>query len=363
MEIRPDFEWRDYGALTTDIYRHYHQYRDSMSPLIKDIVSGQSPFSRHIEKSLAGVYDGGKLLAATVLISSEKLPGYLSMAFFEALDDRTAIMMLLDHAKRSAAARGIGKVIVGINGHMNYGMGLLCDNFDKPVSFWSSFNPPYYYDYLKGHADNEHGLASYVFDLASLGFVKYRSLFARLNKRFKYRVADFKQLEREVEIYTRLINECFEEHPLYWERTKEENGEMYEALRPFLRGEHLIFAEDEGRAVGYVLWHPDLNELITPGKSIGLATLIKYRIGWPRITRFKVAEIGVLPKYRGSGLIFGLLHNCFCLAKDRYSQCESGWIMDENFPSRSLISHFGGTEYKHYKVLEFDVCQRRFKFA
>lgn len=355
MEIKLDIPWRDYVALTTEVYRQCHQYRDCASPMIKDIVGGKSLFSRYIEKSLVGVYDGGKLLASAMLISSEKLPGYLSIAFLEALDDSSAIMTLLDHAKKSAAARGISTVIVGINGHMNYGMGLLCDNFDKPVSFGSTFNPPYYYSNLKGQADNEHDLTTYVFDLALIDFAKYQSLFDRLSRRFKYRVADVKQLRREVEIYTRLANECFWDHPLYWERTTDENYEIYEAFRPFWRGENLIIAEDGGRAVGYVLWHADLNELIPPGKSIGLTTFLKYRIGWPKITRYKIAEIGVLPKYQGSGLIFGLLHNCFNLAKDRYLQCESGWIMDDNFLSRSLISHFGGTEYKHYKVLEICV--------
>jgi GNAT superfamily N-acetyltransferase len=355
MEIKVDVHWRDHVALTTEVYRHYHQYRDSMSLMIKDIVSGESLFSRHIEKSLVGVYDSGKLLASAMLISSEKFPDYLSMAFFEALDNPAAVMMLLDHAKTSAAARGIGTVIAGINGHMNYGMGLLCDNFDKPVSFGSAFNPPYYYNILKGYADKEHDLTSYVFDLASIDFAKFQALFDRLNKRFKYRVANFKHLEREIESYTRLINGCFGDHPFYWERTTAENYEMYEAFRLFWRGENLIIAEDEGQAVGYILWHPDFNELIPPGKSIGLTTFLKYRIGWPKITRYKIAEIGVLPQYHGSGLIFGLLHNCFNLAKDRYFQCESGWIMNDNFLSRSLTSHFGGTEYKHYKVLEFCV--------
>lgn len=353
MEIKQDVSWRDYVRLTNQVYRHYPQYRDSMSPMLKEIVSGNSSFSRQVEKSWAGVYESDNLLASALLISSEQQPDFLSMAFFEALDNPAAATILLEHAKKTASTRGIGKVVVGINGHMNYGMGLLCDSFDQPASFWSAFNPPYYYNNYKNHADKEHDLTSFLFDLAAMDFAKFQALFDRINKRFTFRKANLNQLTREIELYTQLINGCFGDHPFYWERTLAENYEMVQALLPFLQGENLIIAEDAGQAVGYVLWHPDFNELIPPGKSIGLTTLLKYRIGWPKISRFKIAEIGVLPKYKGSGLIFGLLHSCFNATKNRFPQCESGWVMNENFLSRSLSRHFGGREYKHYKVLEF----------
>ena len=355
MEVKLDVPWRDYVALTNEVYRLYPQYRDSMSPMIKDIVSGKSLFSRQIEQSWAGVYDNGKLLAAAMLISRKQHPDYLSLAFFESLDDSSAVRLLLDQAKRTAATRGIGTGVAGINGHMNYGMGFLCDNFDHRPSFLSTFNPPYYYHNFKDIADKEHGLTSYIFDLAAMDFAKFKAIFARLNKRITYRTVDLKKLKQEMETYTHLINACFGEHPFYWERTPEENFEMVEAFRPFMRGENLIFAEQDGQPVGYILWHPDFNELISAGKSIGLTTLIKYYIGWPRITRFKVAEIGVLPKFKGSGLIFGLFHHCFTFAQERFVQCESGWVLNDNILSGSLAPHFGGSEYKHYKVLEFSV--------
>jgi len=109
MEIKQDVSWRDYVRLTNQVYRHYPQYRDSMSPMLKEIVSGNSSFSRQVEKSWAGVYESDNLLASALLISSEQQPDFLSMAFFEALDNPAAATILLEHAKkrllRGASAR------------------------------------------------------------------------------------------------------------------------------------------------------------------------------------------------------------------------------------------------------------------
>ena len=355
MELRQNVDWNDYVELLRQVYRTFPQYRDNNAQLIREIVGGTSLFSQNIAKSWAGVYDRGKLAAAAVLICSRKTPDYLSLAFFEALDSPAAINLLLEHAKRVASDWRVGKVVAGLNGHMNYGMGLLCDNFDQPASFWSSFNPPYYYEILKQTAEQEFALTSFVFDLNSLDFDKFKALFSRLDRRFCYRTANLKKLNQEMTVYTDLINGCFVDHPFYWQRTEAENLEMVDALLPFLRGENLIIAEENGHAVGYILWHPDFNQLLSPGQSLGFVALLKYRIGWPKIRRFKIAEIGVLPKYKGSGLIFGLLRECFRLARSRYQHCESGWIMEDNFLSKNLCSHFAGQEYKHYKVLEFHV--------
>ncbi len=139
-------------------------------------------------------------------------------------------------------------------------------SFRQIREFWSSFNPPYYTNY-KDHADKEHDLTSYLFDLVLMDFVKFRALFDRINKRFSFRQANLSRLKSEIEIYIQLINGCFGDHPFYWERTLAENYEMVEALLPFLRGEKLIIAEDAGQAVG-------------------LTNLLKYRIGWPKISRF-----------------------------------------------------------------------------
>ena len=256
MELRQNVDWNDYVELLRQVYRTFPQYRDNNAQLIREIVGGTSLFSQNIAKSWAGVYDRGKLAAAAVLICSRKTPDYLSLAFFEALDSPAAINLLLEHAKRVASDWRVGKVVAGLNGHMNYGMGLLCDNFDQPASFWSSFNPPYYYEILKQTAEQQHALTSFVFDLDRLAFDKFQALFSRLDRRFGYRTANLKNLKQEMTVYTDLINGCFVDHPFYWQRTEAENLEMVDALLPFLRGENLIIAEENGHAVGYILWHP-----------------------------------------------------------------------------------------------------------
>ena len=99
-------------------------------------------------------------------------------------------------------------------------------------------------------------------------------------------------------LYTRLANQAFAEHKFYYQRKEEEDYELYEPMLATLKSENFLFAESDGELVGCLMWYPNYYEE-------GTRTI-------------KIIEIGVLPRYRKSGVILGLFNECYKTGKCKF---------------------------------------------
>lgn len=177
-----------------------------------------------------------------------------------------------------------------------------------------------------------------------------RKYLGRIIGRFTFRKADFSRLREEIQLYSRLNNQCFADHLLYFHRHADEDYELFKPFHWFLRQENLLIAEENNRAVGFLLWYPDFNELLGPGRELCLRHLLKYKLFRYPVRKFKIAEIGVIPEYQGSGVLLGLLHLCFSLIQGRFQQCETGWIFETNHQSKRICERWQATPFKTYSV-------------
>lgn len=347
---------KEYIRFTQDVYQGDPLYKDSLTAILQMILYRRSVFCQAITAEPVMVKDGGRVLAVCTLITTDRLPGMLEMAFFEARPEaEEAVAMLVEAAKEKGRREGLASILVGLNGHVNYGLGFLTDHFSSEVCFGSNYNPPYYPAYFTAHHPIEYSMVSYLTDMRRFNLEREAKLLERVRKRFTFRHADLSRLKREVEIYTYLNNEAFAGHPFYFARTPEEDYELLKTFRYFIKGENLLIAEKDREPVGLMLWYPDFNQLVRPGGSIGAGTLLKSKLLPHRVNRFKIAEIAVLPKYQGSGAVVGLFHECMRLTKGRFDWCESSWIFEDNLKSRGFGISWADREYKHYKAYEIRV--------
>ncbi len=349
-------ELKKYISFCKEIYKDDENFRDSLTDILKMILYKKGEFCKNAEITPFIITQGDRIAAVCTFIIAEKLSDTLQIAFFEARKEcQEAVDIIVDTAKEKCRAEGLKKITVGLNGHVNYGLGLLASDFDKPACFGSSYNPPYYTDYFTKHSTKEYVLTSYLTDMERHSMEAEQKILDRICRNFTFRIADFRHLEPEMEIYTSLNNICFNGHPFYFERTFEEDYELFRQFKAFISGENLIIAEKEGKPVGFMLWYPDFNQLIPPGGRIGLSTYIKNKlVGW-KIDRFKIVEIGIIPEYRNSGVVLGLFNKCTELTKHRYKWCEAGWILDTNNKSKGFGVRWADKEYKSYKAYEIEV--------
>lgn len=358
MEIRrvSDISINDYIGFCKMVYRNNPYHRDIMSPTLKTILSGKAAIcsGSFIEPVL--VWDKGRIVAACTFAVVDRMPDMLQMAYFEALDDQNeAVALLVAHGRNLAKARGIGKMMAGLNLHVNYGLGFLANRFDSVQSFGSAYNPPSYIDYFSRHAAEEVNLVSYLVDMEKFEIRVEERLMARARKKYRVRNADFKKIEREASIYTSLNNAAFSRHRFYYERRDQEDLELFRDFKRFLKEENLLFMEFEGKPVGFMLWYPDFNELMTPGETIGVRTYFKNILFGRKIGRFKIVELGVLPEHQKNGAVLTLFDGCRKRVGNRFKSCEAGWILSDNLDSRGFAYRWADEEHKRYKVFIMDV--------
>ena len=346
----------DYIKFCNEVYKNNQYYRDGMSASLKSILKGSAEICKSSIIRPIMVLDSGKIVAVCTFAIVDRMKDILQLAYFEALDNQErALDKIIEYGKKLAKNHGINRILVGLNFHVNYGLGLLADNYDSIQSFGSSYNHPYYIDYFKRYSSEEINLVSYLADMNSFEFNIKDKLMNRIMDKYLVRKANFKDIKGEAEIYTNLNNRAFKNHRFYYERRINEDLELFNDFKLFLKEENLLFVEYEGKAIGFMLWYPDFNELIEPGEKLGLKTLIKSKILHNRIKKFKIVELGVIPEFHKKGASIALFNYCKQLIKDRYKLCESGWILEDNFDSRGFGVKWANKEYKHYKVFLIDI--------
>ncbi len=341
--------------LCAEIYRDDPAYRDNNAGLLDVVLKARGEFARGAAVTPVTVLDGGRPLASALLLCAERLPGTLQLGFFEAVAGRPdAVDRLVSEARRVAAAAGCTTIVAGMNGHVNNGLGILTGPFGTRASFGAAYNPPHYADELARHATRSEALLIYrhaVNDfLQHIGEERCRTA----ARRFPVRHGKFRDLPCEMAVYTDLNNRAFAQHPYYFPRTAAEDLELFRAFGPLLREENFLVAEHHGRPVGFLLWYPDFNEWVAPGKTVGIGAALRYCVLRRRPACLKLAEVGVLPRYQGTGVILALLHHCFTLARGRYREAETGWIHQDNALSQALNTRWAGTPAKTCRVFHID---------
>ncbi len=358
MEIKTiDKRYVDrYIKFCKEIYRDNIYYRDIMSSTLRSILKGEAEICKSTIIRPIMVVDSGKILAVCTFAIVDRMKDVLQITYFEALEDqRKAIDKIIEYGKSMAYEYGIHNILIGLNFHVNYGLGLLADHFDDIQSFGSSYNPSYYIDYFKIYAAEEINLVSYLTNMKDFSFGINEKLFNKIISKYKVRKVNFKNIKDEAEIYTKLNNNAFKNHRFYYERRKNEDLELFEEFKILLKEENLLFMEYEGSPIGFMLWYPDYNELINPGESLGLKTVIKNKLFHNRINKFKIVELGVIPEFQKKGAVLALFNYCREITKDRYDFCEAGWILENNLDSKGLGLRWADREYKRYKTFMIKV--------
>jgi hypothetical protein len=327
-----------------------------MSDILKMFLYNKTSYLEHGKIIPFFIEEQDRILLRAAFVIDKKLPDTLMISFFEALPGvQKAVNLMLNQAKTMARKRKIKKIIIGLDAHLNYGVGFLASHFDQTACFGFGYTPSYYLDYFKDL--KEHNFTSILADLNKFNLDNEQEILKRINnKGVSFRPADFQKLEREIAIFTYLNNVCFRNHLWWSERTFLEDKELLYPFRWFIKEENLIIAEKNGEPLGLLLWYPDFNQLIAPGKGLGLTTLLKNRLGWAAgIDKFKLANLVVKPEYQGSGLVLGLIATLYDCVKDKYNYCEAGWIEENNYQSKSLgirWQDIGFQEYKQYRAFE-----------
>jgi len=340
------------------VYEGNPCHRSTEVSLTRLLVDGPTAFRRHATVSARLLWNNGDVVGRCALIHDRKMPEFVQVAFFEALPGLNGVVDALLVAA-SALHTGASKLLIGLNGHLNYGAGILLDRFDEPPVFGLPYTPPYYPDYFAGLYCRKS--ISFRFPLKGIYDWARRAGGTFDTGGVTVRFLNKRQLRKDIELYTYIDNQSFSNTPYwYWSnREPEENYELFHPFRHLMKEEDLLFAEKEGKPVGFLLWYPDFNGLARPGEDIGLRHLLRYKFANP-IRATRLAEVAVLPEYRRLPVMATLLLKSLPTVERRgYETCEGGFIFEENRASvamtqRYIVRDLGHRlePYRHYGMFE-----------
>lgn len=330
-------ELKHFYIICKEVYKYTNLHRSTTDDVVRLLIEGSSSFHTHASVTPFNILEDDRPVGRFALIHDQKLPNYIQVSFFEALPGLSGLVDSIKKQSQTLYPK-CKQMVVGLDGHLNYGAGILLNRFDEPPVFGLPYTPAYYKEYFKEL--NARNMFSFRFRTKE--FIEYGK---KVNKIMKIkgiivRTMNKRKLKRDAEIYTYLNNACFSKHPYWSERSVEEDFELFYPFRFLIREENLIFAEHNGKPIGFCLWYPDFNQLVKGDQHLGLRHVLRYRFANP-INTFRFTEIAVLPEYRISPAGVAMMFNMFqSIEKLGYQYGEGGFIFEENTNSINMTRRF-----------------------
>ncbi len=280
--------------------------------------------------------------------------------FFECVEDFAVAQALLDAAQEWLRQQGMTTMRGPIDLSTHNNCLFLVDGFDSPPMVMTSYNPPYYPQFLE--QDGWHKAKdAYAYD-----FPLDKPLAAEFEK--AYRIAcksgiSFRPIrtkgegfEQDVRSLYYLLNTTFSNNWSFTPRSEAEFLEEAKSLQSLVDPDVFPIAEYNGEMVGCFMGLPDYNIPLKQvgGKLNGLG-ILKFLWYRRQIDQGRVIVICSLPEYRRKMVPLALIYLGMQggIQKGKpYKRAELSWVYEDNVPSRKLIEASGGKIYKTYRIYE-----------
>jgi len=322
------------------------------------------PFYKHGEAALF-LARCGREIVGRVMASDD--PHYNTVhgtnlgcfGLFESIDDHAVTAALFDAAGNWLRRRGRNEIMGPISYSTNYECGLLISGFQHPPTILNLHNPPYYPRLIEAAGFGK------TMDLYAWWFAQPANAAARLrhlastrrhHQRAVIRTANLQNLREESRRLREVYNEAWQKNWGFVPFTPEEIDFMTNELKPIVDPELTLFAEVEGKTVGFLLCVPDINvalrkingRLTQFGLPIGLARLLYHK---RQIRTVRLVALGVIPKYRRHGiaemLVLQIIETAM-MKKGFTGDCSL--VLEDNHMMNRFLEAIGADRYKTYRI-------------
>ncbi len=182
--------------------------------------------------------------------------------FFECIDDQDVANALFDAAKKYVKEHGAQYFRGPVNPSVNDEIGLLIEGFDVSPTLMMTYNPPYYIKLVEQYGFTKiKDLYAYLLDQNEV----YTERFIRAHKLVQERQhivlrnIDMKHFDEELQRVKYIYNSAWSKNWGAIPFTDEEIDALAADLKSILEPELILFAEKEGKAIGFALSLPDIN--------------------------------------------------------------------------------------------------------
>jgi len=351
----------------------YRLYRDDSIwvPPLRSEQRGQfdpkrNPFLDHCEWQLFLAEDNGKIVGRCAAfvdrLAADSWKERIGLfGYFECTPCPAAARLLLEAVREWLRARGCTSMR-GPWSFVSQEWGMVVEGFVPSPVIMAPYNPSYYNEYL-----TEFGLHK-VKDLlcwyvsAAEGYhvpERIRKATDAVAKRYGVRVrqVNMRRYEQEVQTVIELSNASLTDNWGYSPVTQAEVQAMARDMKPIIQPRGVLIAEDSTeRPIGFAIALPDVNSLLK-GLNGRLFPLGLFRLlgGVPRLRRYRMFALGVIPEYHGKA-VDSLLYRA--LYESLYTPdtwLEINYVLEDNWNMVNAINKLGAKPLRRYRVYEMAI--------
>ncbi|MBN2893161.1 MAG: hypothetical protein JXL97_14925 [Bacteroidales bacterium] len=344
IEVNNNFQKELFLQLPAKIYKNYMNYRTTNEETAEWLSFEKTEFHKHAKVTPYIIALKEEIIGRFTLIVDQNMPEYCQIAFLEFTENTPLNLSSLLKKFVTEKHLKCSKILIGLNGHLNYGAGILQNKFDKTPAFELPYTRNYYPEYFLEFDKKLVSTFFFKFDNLPENVKKYERFYP--SNKFKIRHLNSDNFEEEIKIYTELNNGSFQKH-LYWtNRTYKEDLELYAPFKKILTPDNLLIAEYNGNPIGFLLWLPDFNQLLKNNneflkfdKNLSHEEFKTKYI--TKIDTFRIMEIAIIPEFQRKRIDLMLFTELMrAISKTNYKYCEGGFILNENVDSMNMSQKY-----------------------
>ncbi len=363
----------DRAAFTTFPWKLYQDDPLWVPPLYPDLKKALDPaqgtFLQRGEADLFLAYKDGRL--AGTICAAEDPPTNRNrgtsecvFGFFDYIEDFDVFQTLVETARDWGRSRGLNQLYGPWNLDYENAYGVLVEGRDVPPALMCGHSPPYYHRFMErfGFQPARAENVALRIDLEdSPRFDRLARIADRVRAQGKItiRSAEFDRWQDEVDIVYQLLGRALAhlDDSIGWHRDALEA--MLAPFKQIADPELILFADVDGRTVGFLPGIPNLNEIFIdvnglryPWNYLQLLWLMKNR----QPACLAVKSVLVLPEFWNTGVIVLLMDEMVKRAKSQGYEWIDMSITSADNPTSVLTAEKMGAEiYKRWQVYHYPI--------
>ena len=325
-----------------------------------------NPFLEHCEWQLFLLKDQGKITGRiAAFIDNVAIDFWREriglFGYFECIKEIGASALLLNAAKDWLKRKQCTRMR-GPWSFVSQEWGMVTEGFSPSPVIMAPYNPPWYNDYMTSFGlQKAKDLRCWQISVEDGYRIPERilELTDRVADRYgiKTRQLNIKKYDQEILNLIEVINNCMIQNWGYSPATEAEGMAMARDMKRIIQPEGVLFAEDKNeRQVGFAILLPDINTLLKGMKGrIFPFGFLKLLWGIPRLRRYRMFALGVIPEYQ-SKAVDSLLYRA--LYEKLYSKdlwMEINYVLEDNTIMINAINKLGAKPSRRYRVYEMDI--------
>ena len=330
-----------------------------------DLDTRKNPFYRKADLGLFVATDGSRVLGRVAAVENRwhnehhgDRVGFFG--FFECVADPEVAGALIRSAETWLTDRGLDVSRGPVSPSMNHECGLLVDGFEGSPMVFTPWNPPYYADLVEGAGYTKAmDLLAYHVPMGAEFPIPERleRIAARHRARsaITFRGFDFGRPREEIEHLWACYRDAWAGNWGFVPPSRDEFLHLAEGLRLAAMRDLSFIAEEDGRAVGFMLCIHDLNQIFRtmPKGRLTPLGLLRLLLRVRSVKAGRVILLGLTPEARRKGLFHLFVNEVWRRGRATgVEAAEASWVLEDNHALTAPLEAMGLTAHRRWRLYD-----------